>query len=123
MASGEYNRKHNKRITKPCPICGNRVIVANHGGTWWVACDADRTHIKQVFFHEPIDAIRWWNARTNADRIRAMSDEELAEWMDCDYGGLSPWCRLQDECPHLGEEETRCYDCMLEWLKKEVDDG
>ena len=58
---------------------------------------------------------------TNADRIRAMTDEELAEWMDCDYSGLSPWCRLQDECPHLGEEEVRCYDCMLEWLKKEVD--
>ena len=38
---------------------------------------------------------------TNADRIRAMSDEELAEWLD-------------RYCFQYG---------WLEWLKQEVDDG
>ena len=59
--------------------------------------------------------------KTNADRIRSMSDEELAEWissiMECDDG-----CPCIKEC---GEKEELgfCYPSMLEWLRKEVDDG
>lgn len=115
---GEVNRKHNKRITKPCPVCGSRVTVANHGGIWWIACDADRTHIKQMFFHEPIDAIRWWNAKTNADRIRMMTDEELAEIIsslgNCDtcYLYLNRGCNIN----------TSCKDAVLEWLRKDADE-
>ena len=38
--------------------------------------------------------------RTNADRIRAMTDEELAEWLDerCDYAppfGWLEWLRQE----------------------------
>ncbi len=62
---------------------------------------------------------RKWNAMqtkpiTNADRIRAMSDEELAEfmWAGCDN-------ITQEACKsHAG-----CVDCWLDWLKEEVDDG
>lgn len=56
--------------------------------------------------------------QTNADRIRAMSDEELAELME-DKGDCPPI-----ECPHDGEgaKVTRldCKACWLDWLKKKV---
>ncbi|MDO4861736.1 MAG: hypothetical protein Q3984_03610 [Eubacteriales bacterium] len=54
---------------------------------------------------------------TNADKIRQMSDEELAEWLAdiADHGG--------------GRCAPGCYDCTkktckegwLDWLKEEVD--
>ena len=50
--------------------------------------------------------------QTNADRIRAMTDEELAEFFD-------------NTCiENIGEVRCglyrRCYDCMLAWLKEDV---
>lgn len=57
---------------------------------------------------------------TNADRIRAMNDEKLAELME-DKGDCPPI-----ECPHDGEgaKVTRldCMACWLDWLKQEADD-
>ena len=53
--------------------------------------------------------------QTNADRIRQMSDEELAEWIfehtDC------------IACPQNKDCDDLCAEHWLEWLKKEVDDG
>ena len=54
--------------------------------------------------------------KTNADRIRAMSDEKLAE-------------RFADACcrDYPCEDKYRmpdgmnCYGCWLDWLKKEVE--
>ena len=55
---------------------------------------------------------------TNADRIRSMTDEELAELME-DKGDCPPI-----ECPHDGEgaKVTRldCKACWFDWLKKEA---
>lgn len=49
--------------------------------------------------------------KTNADHIRSMTDEELAEFFDntCieNLGKV--------RCDSYG----RCYDCMLDWLKEE----
>ena len=58
---------------------------------------------------------------TNADRIRGMTDEELAQFfLDC---------VACDDCP-VGEskckrEWAKCTDAALSWLKSpmEVDDG
>ena len=57
---------------------------------------------------------------TNADRIRQMTDEELAEWLiDWDNEGHD-YCI--DPCvSHDGYYD--CKYCLVEWLKKEVDDG
>ena len=44
---------------------------------------------------------------TNADRIRAMSDEELAEFLSC-YG-----CPCPDRDCHAS-----CKDCVVQWLKQ-----
>ena len=53
--------------------------------------------------------------RTNADRIRGMSDEELADMLKIGY---ALWCDAS--CLDNGMKGT-CKDCILEWLKKEVD--
>ena len=50
---------------------------------------------------------------TNADRIRQMTDEELAEYiivMTDDY------CGGPDKC-----KGRSCYICRLEWMGKEVE--
>ena len=55
--------------------------------------------------------------RSNADRIRAMTDEELAKWFlviqddNCCMPDL-------DDCP-IGKD---CIDCWLDWLKQEVEE-
>jgi hypothetical protein len=52
-------------------------------------------------------------ARTNADRIRAMSDEELAEV----FGKLvhCGGCPMRDSCK---VDDLPCDNVMLEWLKQ-----
>lgn len=55
--------------------------------------------------------------QTNADRIRVMTDEELA--VVCEDG-----CPPNRECPPTNREEigtkSACQQCWLEWLKQEV---
>ena len=53
---------------------------------------------------------------TNADRIRAMSDEGLADWLYM-WAGAAPNCdRELSEHPDL----KKCRDCWFDWLKKEA---
>jgi len=55
---------------------------------------------------------------TNADRIRAMTDEELTDWYFDKFFPCAPYCSmLQDGCP----EHYDCKICLLEWLKQVVD--
>ena len=57
------------------------------------------------------------HTQTNADRIRAMTDEELAEFfvnrMSC------TWCQAVDDDDDC---EDRCALTWLDWLKQEVDE-
>lgn len=55
--------------------------------------------------------------KTNADRIRSMSDEELAEWLSSYIPCRT--CPIEDDC----EDDIPCNWVILEWLKKEVEDG
>lgn len=54
--------------------------------------------------------------QTNADRIRSMSDEELAEWLAypvCAYAGC------EKNCPAIqGNEGMNCNANVLEWLQQ-----
>lgn len=50
---------------------------------------------------------------TNADRIRSMTDEELAVEM-CAKGGCPHDCETPDDM------DTDCLQCWLDWLKEEV---
>lgn len=58
------------------------------------------------------------HVQTNGDRIRAMTDEGLAEkwwaWIDCGE------CPARPNCSMLHKD---CKQFALDWLKKEVDDG
>lgn len=62
---------------------------------------------------------------TNADRIRAMSDEELANRMYWCYAGSDaiPFCKNLPECGKMMDEgseipDEKCIGCMLDWLKR-----
>ena len=52
---------------------------------------------------------------TNADRIRAMTDEELADCIYQDVLGVA--CRIKQE-RNESCSEYMCRDCLLEWLKQ-----
>ena len=54
---------------------------------------------------------------TNADRIRSMSDEELADKMSGFGCCVCPLC-----FPLCNEVGTSCKDAILKWLKKAVED-
>ena len=49
---------------------------------------------------------------TNGERIRGMSDEELAEIIMCPY----------DTDPSVCNYKGVCLDCCLEWLKQPVEE-
>ena len=52
------------------------------------------------------------NPMTNADRIRSMTDEELAEWIAYRQGCFE---RQDKRCSKYGT----CRDCWFDWLKEE----
>ena len=54
---------------------------------------------------------------TNADRIRSMSDEELAVWI-AETSNCSDWCGLNERCSTKPEYEC-CVNVWLEWLREE----
>lgn len=74
---------------------------------------------KGMPYVRPTDSCDRWKTmkQTNADRIRAMSDEELA--VICEDG-----CPPNHECPPMDREEigkkSACQQCWLDWLKQEV---
>lgn len=57
---------------------------------------------------------------TNADRIRAMTDEELASYLTGVWYSFEEMPGMCDVC---GKNSIQnCCDCWLDWLKQEVDD-
>lgn len=98
------------------------------GGFWAVGTD-------KVFYHiempDKIGERMWKGAKrydiqtgkvmgyTNADRIRSLSDEELAEWIGKVTGGGYGMCAPGHyDC--TGKDS--CAPCWLDWLKKEVEE-
>lgn len=57
---------------------------------------------------------------TNAEKIRSMSDEELAEFLDVvEEDGISSQCtNIPCDCCC---EKTECSKCWKEWLQSEVE--
>jgi len=58
--------------------------------------------------------------QTNADRIRSMTDEELAKW----FGTRGHACPERWKACNIGivDHEDDCIPCWLEWLKEEAKD-
>lgn len=53
---------------------------------------------------------------TNADKLRSMTDEDLAVEATV-HGGCPHGCETPDDM------DTDCVKCWLNWLQKEADDG
>ena len=49
-------------------------------------------------------------AQSNADRIRSMSDDELAKLLDYELG-----CPVTGDCAKMSKD---CKACWLEWLQQ-----
>lgn len=56
--------------------------------------------------------------QTNADRIRNMTDEELALVIMCPYDNLPGECTCEED-----DSRANCIKCCLEWLQAEVKEG
>ena len=73
---------------------------------------------KGMPFVKPTESCERWktNKQTNADRIRAMSDAELAA-AACNTGDCPP---NADSIPcKQYENDELCRDCWLDWMKQE----
>lgn len=59
--------------------------------------------------------------RTNADRIRSMSDEELAEWLEypiCKYSKCAKVCPVFPE-----NKDKSCKENILNYLRQPAEEG
>lgn len=89
------------------------------GGDGWSVCDG--------CIHDESLKDRY-EAATNGDRIRAMTDEQLAKTINGLVEESGKFCRELSEC---GEDldndrlipEERCQQCVLAWLREEAEDG
>jgi hypothetical protein len=61
---------------------------------------------------------------TNADRIRSMSDEELAAMMySFEDLKMPDYCQRKKECDDMLDSDTdipaeKCINCLIDWLKQ-----
>ena len=59
--------------------------------------------------------------KTNGDRIRAMTDEELAKIYA--YASYCDICPVRDVCADDVEANTSCYEKFLNWLRSPVEES
>lgn len=100
-----FNYKQYKRLQEEKQIIDNAPTV---DAVPVVRCGEGKHREEKTFWCEKVqDFIS--NPDTNADRIRAMTDEELAEW----YWWMLNYVR--------GATDSRT--ALLDWLKQEVSDA
>ena len=119
---------------KPCPFCGGKNISAEYlgCGIWEFVCHKNDCNTTGPRKRSRKAAIAAWNRRadhlpdatkmvSNADRIRSMSDEELAEYI-FDLGNGSEYCyghcASQDDCATKGLDHDTCIKGVIDWLKQ-----
>ena len=121
----------------PCPFCGGEAeskmyLWGHHAEThepiwcYYIYCTSCDAMTDDVFKTEE-EAIAAWNRRDHirdttkkvsyADRIRSMSDEELARWL-VDATVCERVCD-EDEYCHGNE----CVKRVTDWLKQPVKEG
>jgi hypothetical protein len=93
-----------------CQDCGARTVDYKHAEEAIAAWNRRADHIR--------DATK---KVSNADRIRSMSDEELAEYI-FDLGNGSEYCyghcAYQDDCATKGLDHDTCIKGVIDWLKQ-----
>lgn len=96
-----------------CPQCGGRVRSISIG---W-KCESCQGFIDmRGEFHQHKEG-PFMPPMTNADRIRAMSDEELAEFISrIEIGDFGPQVYGKTFCD-MCKGQYECDDCRLWWLQ------
>ena len=108
-----------------CPACGSgnymRHLIGKNVGYLNMKCINCNSYFNfDELYKRRIGEVSKPKPITNADRIRAMTDEELAEWLD---GGFrhADWCDISN-FPNSDCMEFPCLGCIIDWLKQEVED-
>ena len=70
---------------------------------------------KYAYKHNQTEVMCGYYLQTNADRIRSMTDEELAEVL---FGSCIEHIGVE-ECSH---PEEACKSCVLDWLRAESEE-
>lgn len=70
--------------------------------------------------HNSVDK---YTRMTNADRIRSMSDEELADYIFGVSVHEKPCVLCSDDCDFCELTDEECKNRTLEWLQSEVEVG
>lgn len=87
------------------PNCGKCGMLNHAGFCMLTACRFPQVNTDLGFTPPP--------KRTNADRIRGMTDEELAAWI----------AGRKETCPPIkfyGCSFKTCVDCWLDWMRQEA---
>ena len=77
-----------------CPKCGNLISYNSYFGAYY--CSVCGEYFQEI-------------KKTNADKIRAMSDEKLATFIS----------EIADECERNTECNQHCYGCDIEYCVRE----
>lgn len=108
------------------PVVGRYEVAENDEGAFYVGDDFETCSEQDLFVNawmplpEPYQVCaenaHTKKPQTNADRIRSMTDEELAVNMMCpNENGLAEIdCDKNDNC--------NCYECLLKWLRAESEE-
>ena len=101
-----------------CPHCGGRVRSVSIG---W-KCESCKGFIDmRGQFHEHKEE-PFMPSMTNADRIRAMRDEELAEFISrIEIGDFGPQVYGKTFCD-MCKGQYECDDCRLWWLQQPAEE-
>ena len=77
-------------------------------------CSAQNCVCEEVVWCEDYEPIV--KPLINVDRFRAMTDEELAAYID-EHTADAIWCNNPPfDCP----TDEKCVDCILNWLRREA---
>lgn len=100
----------------PCPVC------EGHGYTNWKKVDGIARTCEYCSGRGYMPA-----PKTRAEKIRSMTDEELADILHsfAEMEDRIGWCRDLPECDvdlesEDGVPEMRCRECIPHWLKEEA---
>ena len=106
-----------------CPKCGNgnymRHLIGKGVGKLDMKCINCNSYFNfdELYKQKIAEIVK---PKTNADRIRAMTDEKLAEFLIQD-GDCPPERMYPDSCQNCDRVTLKvCRDCWLDWLKQEA---
>ena len=101
-----------------CPQCGGRVRSISVG---W-KCESCQGFIDMRGEFHPHKEELFMPPMTNADRIRAMSDEELSEFISrIEIGDFGPQVYGKTFCD-MCKGQYECDDCRLWWLQQPAEE-